>query len=247
MSQHSNPFIRGYWNLRIIRTLSISYEDGSPHVWRPLHPNQQHLRDEELLSSFCIVTNDFALIRNGNESISAELQAECDAVAGTNGDGIAGAVVYAIHGNDFDGRPIHIGDTYSSEAAREALQRLNFETGYYSRCWEISSAHLSERSWHYLSSLASREASENLLFVAFPIPESPAIGLKLISTPWTDHNLEHVMGIDAQQIRQEHKDKGIPDDLANILELAGQADVRILIFDGDAPALLGLPLMQSEY
>lgn len=247
MSQHSNPFIRGYWSLRIIRTLSISYEDGSPHIWRPLHVSQQHLGDEELLSSSCIVTNDFALIRNGTESISAELQAECDAVAGTNGDGIVGAVVYAIHGNDLDGRLVHIGDTYSSEAAREALQRLSFETGYYSRCWEISSAHLSERSWHYLSSLANRGASENFLFVAFPIPESPAIGLKLISTPWTDHNLEHVMGIDAEQLRQEHKDRGMPDDLANILELAGQADVRILVFDGDAPALLGLPLVQSEY
>lgn len=37
----------------------------------------------------------------------------------------------------------------------------------------------------------------------------------------------------------------MPDDLANILELAGQADVRILILDADAPALLGLPLAES--
>ena len=34
------------------------------------------------------------------------------------------------------------------------------------------------------------------------------------------------------------------DDLANILELAGQADVRILILDADAPVLLGLPLAE---
>ena len=31
----------------------------------------------------------------------------------------------------------------------------------------------------------------------------------------------------------------------NILELAGQADVRILILDADAPALLGLPLAET--
>ena len=37
----------------------------------------------------------------------------------------------------------------------------------------------------------------------------------------------------------------MPDDLANILELAGQADVRILILDADAPVLLGLPLAES--
>ena len=51
-------------------------------------------------------------------------------------------------------------------------------------------------------------------------------------------------GISAEQLRQEHRNKGMPDDLANILELAGQADVRILILDADAPALLGLPLAE---
>src|SRR3546814_10309898 len=43
MSQNPNPFVRGYWNLKIVRTLSISYEDGSPHVWRTIHVSQQHL------------------------------------------------------------------------------------------------------------------------------------------------------------------------------------------------------------
>ena len=52
-------------------------------------------------------------------------------------------------------------------------------------------------------------------------------------------------GITAEQLRQEHRNKGMPDDLANILELAGQADVRILILDADAPVLLGLPLAES--
>jgi hypothetical protein len=38
----------------------------------------------------------------------------------------------------------------------------------------------------------------------------------------------------------------MPDDLANILELAGQADVRILILDADAPVLPGLPLAEPS-
>jgi len=37
----------------------------------------------------------------------------------------------------------------------------------------------------------------------------------------------------------------MPDELANILELAGQADVRILILDADASVLPGLPLAES--
>jgi hypothetical protein len=104
--------------------------------------------------------------------------------------GVVGAVVYAIHGDDFDGRPVHIGDTYSAEAAREVVQRLSFETGYYSRCWEISSAHISHETGQYLANLADLATPEAFLFIAFRVPYSPAIGVKLISTPWTDQNLE---------------------------------------------------------
>ncbi len=241
MSQKPNPFLRGYWNLKIVRTLSISYEDGSPHVWRTIHASQQHLSDEELVCSPCIVTSDFVVVSNGPEPVSAEVLAERDAGEGDNGEGVIGAVVYAIHGDDLDGRPVHVGDTYSAEAAQEVVQRLSFETGYYSRCWEISSAHISQETGQYLANLADLATPEAFLFIAF---RSPAIGVKLISTPWTDKNLEYAEGISAEQLRQEHRNKGMPDDLANILELAGQADVRILILDADAPALLGLPLAE---
>ena len=244
MSHNSNPFLRGYWNLRIVRTLSISYEDGSPHVWRTIHASQEHFSDEELVSSPCIVANDFAVVSNGPEPVSAEVLAECNVGEGVSGAGVIGAVVYAIHGDDFDGRPVHIGDTYSAKAAREVVQRLSFETGYYSRCWEISSAHISQETGQYLASLADLATPEAFLFIAFRVPYSPAIGIKLISTPWTDQNLEHAEGITAEQLRLEHQNKGMPDDLANILELAGQADVRILILDADAPVLLGLPLAE---
>ena len=114
-----------------------------------------------------------------------------------------------------------------------------------SRCWEISSAHISQETGQYLANLADLATPEAFLFIAFRVPYSPAIGVKLISTPWTDKNLEHAEGITAEQLRQEHRSKGMPDDLANILELAGQADVRILILDADAPVLLGLPLAES--
>ena len=82
MSQNPNPFLRGYWNLKIVRTLSISYEDGSPHVWRNIHPSQQHLCDAALVSSPCIITSDFAVVRTGTEPVGAALIAECDAAEG---------------------------------------------------------------------------------------------------------------------------------------------------------------------
>lgn len=119
---------------------------------------------------------------------------------------------------------------------------MSFETGYYSRCWEISSAHISHETGQYLANLADLATPEAFLFVAFRVPYSPAIGVKLISTPWTDQHLQDVEEISAEQLRQEHCSKGMPDDLAQILALAGQADVRILILDADAPVLPGLPL-----
>ena len=102
----SQSFLRGYWNLKIVRTLSISHEDGSPHVWRNIHQSQEHLSDEELVSASCIVTSDFAVVSNGPDSVSAEVLAERD--AGEGAYGVVGAVVYAIHGDDFDGRPVHV-------------------------------------------------------------------------------------------------------------------------------------------
>ena len=96
------------------------------------------------------------------------------------------------------GQPLHVGDTYSEEAAREVVRRLRFETGYYSRCWEISSAHLDAEAHQFLAELADIATPEAMLFIAFRVPYSPAIGVKLISTPWTDQNLEHAEGITAE-------------------------------------------------
>ncbi|EDV5274825.1 ABC transporter substrate-binding protein [Salmonella enterica subsp. enterica serovar Mbandaka] len=237
MSESNNPFVRGYRNLRTVRTLLITCEDDSPPVWRPLHASQASLPDDQVARFPCLVGQDFALITEGQE-VPPELEAQCQA------DGIVRSVVYAIEGDNFDGQPIHVGDTYSEESARQAIQRLSFETGFYSRCWEISTAHISHKTDQYLASLADLGTPEPFLFIAFRVPYSPAIGVKLISTPWTDFNLEHAEGITAAQLRQEHRDKGMPDDLANILELAGQADVRILILDADAPVLPGLPLIE---
>ena len=154
-------------------------------------------------------------------------------------------VVYAVSGDDF-GQPVHVGDTYSEEAAREVVRRLSFETGFYSRCWEISSAHLTPAAGRFLAELADIATPSGFLFVAFRIPYSPAIGVKLIATPWTDANLQLIEGITAEQLRQEHRNKGMPESLVEVLHLAAVADVRMLVFDADAPILEGLTLYGDE-
>ncbi|HAB5395145.1 DUF5983 family protein [Serratia nematodiphila] len=233
MSQTINPFIRGYRNLHFVRTLCISHEDDSPLIWRPLHPSQEHLPDDQIAQFPCLLSSDYALITEGQE-IPEDLEAQCQT------SGLVRTVVYAITSDDFS-QPVHVGDCYSREAAQEVIHRLSFDTGFYSRCWEISTAHITEEAFHYLAELADIATPTGFRFIAFRIPYSPAIGIKLIATPWTDENLLHVEGITAAQLRQEHLEKRMPESLADIIHLAALADIRILIFDADAPALDDLP------
>ncbi|MGX0936534.1 hypothetical protein ACUXQ2_002600 [Cupriavidus metallidurans] len=118
-------------------------------------------------------------------------------------------------------------------------------TNFYGRCWEISTAHLTQDAWNYLANLADIATPTGFLFIAFRIPYCPAIGVKLISIPWTDANLGQADGITSKQLRQEHLDNGLPVELADVLHLAGEADVRILIFDADAPVQEGLPVYEA--
>ena len=234
MSPDSNPFLRGYQNLRIDRSLCITFEDDCPPVWRPLHPSQAQLPDDRVALFPCVFNNDFALVTEGQdipEDLDAQYQTE----------GVVRTVAYAVSGDDF-GQPVHVGDTYSEEAAREVVRRLSFETGFYSRCWEISSAHLTSEAGRLLAELADIATPSGFPFVAFRIPYNPAIGVKLIATPWTDADLQHVEGISAEALRQKHRAKGMPEPLVEVLHLAALADVRMLVFDADAPVLDGLPL-----
>lgn len=238
MSPNSNPFLRGYQNLRIERSLCITYEDDCPPAWRPLHPSQAHLTDDQVARFPCVFSNDFALITEGHY-IPDDLEAQCQI------DGVVRTVGYAIYGDDI-GQPVHVGDTYSEEAALEVVRRLSFATGFYSRCWEISSAHLTPEAGRFLAELADIATPSGFLFVAFRIPYSPAVGVKLIATPWTDANLQYVEGIDTEGLRREHRDKDMPESLLEVLHLAALADVRMLIFDADANVLDGLPLYEDE-
>lgn len=238
MHPDSNPFLRGYQNLRIDRTLCITYEDDCPPVWRPLHPSQAHLPNDQIALFPCVFNNDFALITEGQD-IPEDLDAQCQT------EGVVRTVVYAVSGDD-SGQPVHVGDTYSEEAAREVVRRLSFETGFYSRCWEISSVHLTAEAGRFLAELADIATPSGFLFVAFRIPYSPAIGVKLIATPWTDANLQPIEDITAEQLRQEHRNKGMPESLVEVLHQAAVADVRMLVFDADAPILEGMTLYGDE-
>lgn len=236
MNSPINPFTRGYHGFDIQRVAVIGYDDRCPMTYLPLHASQSDVPDAQLIHRRCIFSDDFVLVTEGQQ-VTTELDTLC------SGTGTILAVLYSIYGDD-NGVSSHIGDDQTLEAAREVIQRLSFETGHYSRCWEISSAHVTEGAMRYLEDMAATETPTGLLFVAFPIPCSPAVGVKLIATPWTSANLLQVEGITAEQLRQEHLAQRVPPSLVEVLHQAATADVRVLILDGDAATLDGLRLYQ---
>ncbi|MCW5706924.1 hypothetical protein [Shinella sp.] len=117
-----------------------------------------------------------------------------------------------------------------------------FDQGHFGRCSEISSAHITEDAADYLAELADIATPTRFRFVAFRIPYSPAIGVRLDTAPWIDKGTRRAEGGSTRPLRQIHLDGGMPVCLADVIDLAVLADIRILIFDPDAPVLDGLPI-----
>ncbi|AZE54533.1 hypothetical protein C4K03_2378 [Pseudomonas synxantha] len=235
-NNHSlNPFLRGFNDLRIQRLLAVLYDAQAPLCHLPPHPSQQHLTDDQLARHPCLFNNQHALIVNSSAARAAhEDSYPCP--------GIVVQVIYGIFSHD-QSPPMLVGDLYSETLAQERILQLTFETGHYSRCWEISSAHLPQVAWETLMSIPF---PMGLLLEAFELPDSSAFGLKLIATPWTDRHLGRVEGCTTKQLRQQQLDAGLSEELVEVLHLAGQADVRILIFDPDAGCLSGLPVYDHQ-
>lgn len=237
MISSTNPFLRGFSHLRIERALAISYEDDCPLTYLPLHASQRHLLDNQVNLHPCIFCDAFALITEGQQ-ISRDLEDQCP------GTGIVRTIVYGLFAEEL-GHQIHVADTPSLEPARELIQQLQFETGHYSRCWEISSGHLTEAALQYLEDVADNRVPTGLLFEAFRIPASKAVGVKLIATPWRSQHLLAVDGRTAEQLYRSHLHAGMPEPLVKVVHMAALADTRLLIFDPDAPVLDGLPICEA--
>jgi hypothetical protein len=235
----SNPFARGYDDLHIERLLLITYEDDCPPCFRPVHDSQAHLPDDELQLFPCLFNDDFALISEG-QFIPEELDERYPST------GLVRQVIYAVIGEMLNER-CHVGDLYSLEEAQAMVHRLSFETGHYSRAWEISTAHLPEETMLCLEEWVSDSAlrQTGLLFELFTLADCHGIGCKLIGTPWTDENLLNIEGNGYSSLRQEQLDAGTPEALVNVLYLAALADVRLLIFDPDAAVLDGLAIFDE--
>jgi hypothetical protein len=230
MSFSGNPFIRGYQGLNIQRTLVILLGKNYPPARRLLHPSQTHLSDDRIAQKHCLLSNEYAIV-TGGQRIPKSLRAQCDR------RGFVIDVQYAIQADD-DGQPVSLGLVPSREQADEIIRRMRFETGVLSRCWEISRWHLDFAALRFLEGLEQAKPIYIPFCDVFRL-RSDVTGIKLIGTPWNDEHLRKC-GATVLELRKAHLKHGMPPSLLHVLHLAGQADIRILIFDGGAPLLEGL-------
>lgn len=232
----SNPFARGYTQLSYKRVLLVTYADDCPPCYQKLHASQEHLKDHEIQLFPCVFCDSFALILEG-QTVSDDLRQQCQT------SGQVRDVLYEVQAIE-DGKLIHIGDTPTAEGAQALIHLLTFQNGHYSRSWEISAAHISNDAYESLHRFAGSSTDLGLNFECFHLPDSDSVGCKLYETPWTDENLLLAENITPDELRQQQLDAGLPESLVNVLFLAGQADVRFLVFDPSAPVLENLPLIQ---
>lgn len=231
MNASYNPFIRGCENFTIERKAMIARDGVSHPVYRSIHASQAELADAYLTGQQCIYRDEYCFFVGSNVI-------PLDVLRDFGTTGFIVGVVYLIQCSQ-SGISTCLGPMNSLESAQGIIDSLRFETGFYSRSWEISSAHITQQDFDRLELLAETGCPRDALFEAFQLRKSNAIGIKLIATPWTDQALRAV-DTNVFELCRALRDIGLSESLIDVMLLAAQADVRILIFDPDAPDLEGL-------
>lgn len=233
----NNPFLRGYHAFCCERVVQIIYDDYCEPCYRPLHPSQAHLPDHELSRCSCAFDDDLALITQGQTVAEHLLTTSTD-------QGVVAAVIYPLTA-DHAGQRVHLGDYPSEDAAQAVIGQLTFTTGHYSRSWEISSAHLPPAEFRLLEERTWRGIASGF-FESFELFENHAIGCKLYSTPWLEDASQPAGAASHAEVLARLQEEQVPPVLLAVLLMAGQADVRFLVFDPDAAPIGELPLYLDD-
>ncbi len=232
-----NPFLRGFQDLSYERVVQISYANDYPPCYRSLHPALNDLPDDGINFQPCRFDDDFAVITDG-ESAPEYFRMPCPA------DGTIIQVLYQVTGLHH-GRRKHASDLPSEEAAQQLIEQLSFATGHYSRSWEISSAHLPVEEFKYLQMCAWCRSPSGF-FECFELSSNNAVGCKLYSTPWLKNIAAGGSYCSAEEVTARLRAEHVPPVLLRLLLLAGEADIRILIFDPDGALLPEFPLFIED-
>lgn len=235
-----NPFEKGFQDYRIER-LAMIYTQDLPWTlhYAPIHPCQQYLKDVEFENQHAIFSDHYAFLEN--DSATQDILATCK----YQGQFIK--IVYRINASYGMGETI-IGQPITLDEAQNIVQKLQFETGTFSRCWEISNRHIPKTDFDLLLNDAKQLpqiVASPFLMDLFILDDQDdfSLGIRLNRTPWTDEHLTKVTDYNTASLRQSYlADGDLSAAFVDLIMLAGQADVRIVIFKTQGKVLEHLPI-----
>lgn len=243
-----NPFCKGYTNFSIELMVGICDEDINEFYRLPIHELHKDIDSSEIIGESALYCDDYVLLDKDDNP--KKLVAKCNL-------GFIVDYAYRIRANHQSNLAhyVYLGNHDSKEQAHSFIENITFNTGAYSRCYEISNVHLSVETLEALQQklmvdlMLPQADDENLFQIfSFHYPYGNVgqfcIGVKLIATPWNDKHLLQEINMTAQELYNQQVDAEIPMDFLNLIQLAGEADVRVLIFDPSAPKLEGLPIFE---
>lgn len=231
-----NPFQRGYTDFKIER-LAMVYTQDLPWClhYAPIHSAHEAMKDFEFENQQAVFDDHHvSLMRCAGKTRLDECRYRGQLIK----------IIYRVLATEYASQVI-IGQALSLLEAERMIDNIQIQTGYYNRCFEISSTHL---PWRDLENLKNRaEESPQIVDAPFLIDlflinnernDNFDLGIRLNRTPWTeDERLEKVLCPDSTDLRQHYLEEGLSSELIDLLLLAGKADVRLIIFSDNAPIL----------
>lgn len=111
------------------------------------------------------------------------------------------------------------------------------------KCCEISVEHLSSEAIAFFNSWQETEyKAYELLFDFFKMQHPLEWGIRLHVIPWSEKNLGVEESITVDQLLERHAKYNVPRSLSELLIKASKANIRVLIFDSEAPSVPGLAI-----
>lgn len=231
-----NPFHKGFSKPTIEPLFCVISDDSSIVQYLPIHPSQQSIELHLLEDSSGRYCDSYVFAYLENIGIPDDVLDECDRL------GYISHILFQVQVSD-DEQITNLGYYFNEDDAQRAVDNYYSISNAHSRCWRISSYHITVEAMFNLVSNAQRLHPDDYGSTGIeliPKKDNALTGqywgmvVILNNVPWSEKKCSYYQTemekwqFDAQFIA--------------IILTAGRAGVGILIFDEKAEILAGLPV-----
>lgn len=232
-----NPFDKHFHSFEIICEVDFSSTRLGRKVL-PLHDIQKHFNRFDMMRKECITNQHYVLVED--PSIPDDLRQECYIKGFTNHVG------YKLIAKCPLGEA-YLGTFNTLERVNAVIERCSFDGVVKGLYWQISADHLPEEVLENLINFAFETHPREYQawkFTLIPFPdywnvgECDSLAIRFANTPWSKE--------DCLKIRKQLRGKGLDKRFIDVVILAGQAGIGMLVFEPDGRVIEGLPVYNTD-